>query len=110
MRKRERELFQGTLDMFILKSLLWGARHGYEVMRWIRQVTGGDLEIEEGALYPALHRLESRGWLTSEWGVSENGRQARFYTLTAAGRQELELETATWRRYVNAVAKILEAT
>ena len=107
--KRERDLFQGTLDMFVLKSLVWGARHGYEILRWIVQVTGGDLNIEEGALYPALHRIEARGWVSSEWGIAESGRQARFYRLNDAGRQELELETATWRRYVAAAAKILEA-
>ena len=110
MRKRERDLYQGTLDLMVLKSLLRGARHGYEVLRWIRQTTDGELEIEEGALYPSLHRLEARGWVTSEWGVSESGRQARYYTLTAAGREELEAEAATWRRYVIAMAKIMEAS
>jgi PadR family transcriptional regulator PadR len=109
MRKRERDLYQGTLDLMVLKALLWGARHGYEVLRWIRRTTDGELEIEEGALYPSLHRLEARGWVTSEWGVSESGRQARYYTLTAAGREELEAEAATWRRYVTAMAKIMEA-
>jgi transcriptional regulator len=110
MGKRERELFQGTLDMMILKALIWGSRHGYEIMRWIRQVTAGDLQVEEGALYPALHRLDARGWVTSDWGVSDSGRQARYYALTAAGRQELDLEASTWRRYVTAVAKVMEAT
>src|SRR5215472_13684377 len=100
MPRRERELYQGTLDLMVLQSLVGGARHGYEVLRWIRRTTDGELEIEEGALYPSLHRLEARGWVSSEWGVSESGRQARYYTMTAAGHEELEAEAATWRRYV----------
>jgi len=110
MATRDGELVQGSLDMLILKALIWGPRHGYEIMRWIRQVSEGDLRLEEGALYPALHRLAARGWAEAAWGVSETGRQAKFYTLTEAGRRSLELETSSWRRYVNAVARVLEAT
>jgi PadR family transcriptional regulator, regulatory protein PadR len=109
MGKRESDLFQGTLDMLTLKALIWEPRHGYEVMRWIRQVSGGHLQVEEGALYPSLHRIEARGWVESSWGLSENGRQAKFYQLTAAGRRQLDVETTTWRHYVDAVGKVLAA-
>lgn len=109
MPKRPTDLFQGTLDMLLLKALLWGPRHGYEVMHWIHQVTGDGLHVEEGALYPALHRLEARGLVTSEWGVSDSGRQAKFYCLTGAGRRSLDEVTSIWLRYVAAVARIIEA-
>lgn len=107
--RRQTDLLQGTLDILVLKSLIWGPRHGYEIMRWIRQVSGGGFQIEEGALYPALHRIEARGWVQPEWGVSETGRQAKFYTLTDEGRRRFEEETASWRRYVDTVARVLEA-
>ena len=107
--RRQTDLLQGTLDILVLKSLIWGPRHGYEIMRWIRQVSEGGFQIEEGALYPALHRIEARGWVQPEWGVSETGRQAKFYTLTDEGRQRFEEETASWRRYVDTVARVLEA-
>jgi transcriptional regulator len=104
------ELVKGTLDILILKSLSWGPMHGYAVSRWIRQTSEEALQIEEGALYPALHRLESKGWLSSEWGVSENNRRAKFYVLTELGRQKLQSETSSWTSFVAAVARILEAT
>jgi PadR family transcriptional regulator PadR len=110
MATRDGDLVQGSLDMLVLKALIWGPRHGFEVMRWIRQISGGDLHLEEGALYPALHRLAARGWAEAAWGVSEAGRQAKFYTLTEAGRRHLEVEASSWRRYVAAVARVLEAT
>ena len=97
------DLLKGTLDVLVLKALTWGPRHGYAVARWVEDVTGGTLQVEEGALYHALHRLEQRGWLASEWGVSEANRRAKYYTLTAAGRQALVAQTATWTRYAEAV-------
>ena len=101
------DLLQGTLDVLVLKTLAWGPRHGYAVARWIRQTTDDVLRIEEGALYPALHRMERKGWIESEWGLSENNRRAKFYQLTARGRQQLRAESATWTRYAAAVAKVL---
>lgn len=106
---RKTDLVQGTLDMLVLRALAAGPRHGYAVMRWIRQVSDDGLDIKEGALYPSLHRIESRGWVEAEWGLSDGNRQAKYYTLTAEGHRQLEVETAHWRRYVSAVAKVLEA-
>jgi len=102
------ELMQGTLDLLVLKALFWGPRHGYAVARWVRETTDDALQVEEGALYTALHRMESRHWLESEWGVSENNRKAKFYQLTPAGRKQLRARTATWKRYVHAVTKVLK--
>jgi transcriptional regulator len=104
------DLLQGTLDLLILKTLTWGPAHGYAVARWIQQLTGDVLQVGEGSLYPALHRLHERGWVQSEWRRSENNRRARFYTLTAAGRRQLVAETTTWARFVDAVGKVLEVT
>ena len=103
MRDEELELLKGTLDVLVLKALTWGPRHGYAVARWIGDVTGETLVIEEGALYHALHRLERKSWVESEWGVSEANRKAKYYTLTAAGRQQLRAKTAAWTRYAEAV-------
>jgi len=97
------DLLKGTLDVLVLKALTWGPRHGYAVAGWIDQATDGTLQIEEGALYHALHRLERKGWLDSEWGVSESNRRAKYYTLTPAGRQQLAAKTATWTRYAEAI-------
>ena len=102
------DLLQGTLDVLILKTLSWGPRHGYAVARWIHDVSDDVLRVEEGALYPALHRLEKRGWIESEWGLSENNRKAKYYQLTAAGRQHLRAESARWTRYATAVFRVLE--
>jgi len=104
------EMMKGTLDVLVLKSLSWGPMHGYAVSRWIRQVTDGALQIEEGALYPSLHRMERRDWLEAEWGLSENNRRAKFYRLTNEGRQQLHAEASSWSRFAEAVAKILNAT
>lgn len=104
------DLLQGTLDLLILKTLAWGPAHGYAVARWIQQLTGDVLQVGEGSLYPALHRLQERGWVESEWRRSENNRRARFYTLTPAGRRQLVTETTTWARFVDAVGKVLEVT
>ncbi|MCP3137915.1 PadR family transcriptional regulator [Pyxidicoccus xibeiensis] len=103
------ELVQGTLDVLILKSLSWGALHGYAVAEAIGERSGQVLKVEEGALYPALHRLEKRGLLEAEWGLSENNRRAKFYKLTSAGRAHLRAEAQTWTRYAAAVSRILEA-
>lgn len=103
------ELVRGTLDVMILKALTWGPKHGYAVTRWVADVTEGRLDIVEGALYPALHRLERRGLVASEWGVSENNRQARYYRVTAAGRKQLTAEVSQWREYVDLLARVLGA-
>jgi transcriptional regulator len=97
------DILRGTLDLLILKALSWGPTHGYGVARWIEQATDDALRVEEGSLYPALHRLEVRGFVSTDWGVSENNRRARFYTLTKAGRARLKTETASWRRFAAAV-------
>ena len=106
----ELELLRGTLDVLVLKAVTWGPRHGYAVARWIEDATGGALQVEEGALYHALHRLERRGWLASAWGVSGSNRRARYYTLTPAGRRQLVAQTATWTRYAQAVGAALATT
>ncbi len=103
-------LLQGTLDLLILKALSWGPAHGYAVARWLEQLTDNVLLVGEGSLYPALHRLAGRGWIESEWRLSENNRRAKFYRLTARGRQQLKVESATWAAFVQAVGKILHAT
>ncbi len=103
------EVLRGTLDLLILKAVSWRPTHGYAVARWIEQATADVLQIEEGSLYPALHRLEARGWISAEWGASENNRRAKFYTLTAKGRSQLRVETATWTRFAQAVFAALEA-
>jgi len=103
------DLLQGTLDVLILKALSWGPLHGYAVVRWIERTTEEVLRIEEGALYPALHRMERRGWIEAEWGMSEKNRKAKFYKLTDLGRRELHAESATWQRYAQAVGKVLQA-
>jgi PadR family transcriptional regulator PadR len=102
------ELLQGTLDMLILKTLNRGSMHGYAIAEFIQQTSEDALRVEEGALYPALHRLELRGWLASEWGLSENNRRAKYYRLTAAGRKQLAEETAHWSRMTAAIGRILE--
>jgi transcriptional regulator len=103
------EILRGTLDLLILKALSWGPAHGYAVAEWIERVTGDQLRIEEGSLYPALHRLDERGLIEAEWGVSGTNRRAKYYALTVAGRQALKAESATWTRYAKAVFAALEA-
>lgn len=100
-------LYSGTLDLLILRSLSWGPLHGYAVGRWIRRASADVLKIEEGALYPALHRLEKRGWLISDWGLTETNRQAKFYSLSPEGRQHLGSETARWNEHTTAVQAVL---
>jgi PadR family transcriptional regulator len=102
-------LLRGTLDLLILRALAAGPRHGYEVSEWLDVTTDGTLLLEEGTLYPALHRLERKGWLEAEWGLSENNRRAKYYRLTTAGRGRLGEEAASWSRYADAVAKALKS-
>ena len=103
------DLLRGTLDLLILKALSGGRAHGYAVARWIERATDDDLKIEEGSLYPALHRLAERGLVEAEWGLSENNRRARYYSLTAQGRGRLRHESATWTRFARAIFQALEA-
>lgn len=110
MTDRPLDLMQGTLEMLVLKALAWEPRHGYGIMRWIRATSGEDLQIEEGALYPALHRMHARDWIVAEWGRSENNRRAKFYALSATGRGQLRVVTDGWLRYTQAVGRVLEAT
>jgi transcriptional regulator len=104
------KLIKGTLDVLVLKTLSWGTMHGYAISRSIREQTEEVLRIEEGALYPALRRMEQRGWVESYWGVTETGREARFYRMTEGGAQRLRLELSDWRRYVDAMSRVLNAT
>jgi PadR family transcriptional regulator len=103
------DILRGTLDLLILKALSRGVSHGYGVARWIELATGDALAVGEGSLYPALHRLEERGWIAASWGASENNRQAKFYSLTRAGRARLRVEVDNWRRYAAAVFAALDA-
>ena len=109
MLDRDGGLLRGTLDVLILKALSWGPRHGYAVAEWIKAITEEELLVEEGPLYTALHRLEKNGWLTSEWGYSDNNRRAKYYALSRTGRAELRAEVASWERYARAVGKALSA-
>jgi PadR family transcriptional regulator PadR len=102
-------MLRDTLDMLVLKTLMRGPMHGYAIAESIEQLSGEVLRVEEGALYPALHRLELRGWLAAEWGASENKRRARYYKLTAAGRKQLNSESEHWNRMAAAIARIMEA-
>ena len=106
--KERLELLQGTLDLLILRTLAFGPEHGQGIARAIQQTSEDELLVEHGALYPALQRLESRGWISAEWGVSKNNRKARFYKLTQTGRKQLVRETAKWRRLTTAIGRVLE--
>lgn len=101
------DILRGTLDLLILQALSHGRAHGYDIARRIEQSTGDVLAVGEGSLYPALHRLEAREWVTASWGTSDNNRQAKFYALSSRGRAQLRVETANWRRYVAAVSAAL---
>ena len=105
---RQIDLLQGTLDMLILKAVSLGPLHGYGVLLRIQQISGGQLEIQQGSLYPALYRLEHQGWIASEWGESENNRKAKFYSLTATGRKQLRVESEKWNRMAGMIGAILE--
>ncbi|HEY4129722.1 MAG TPA: PadR family transcriptional regulator [Gemmatimonadaceae bacterium] len=108
MAEQAMDLLHGTLDVLVLRALALGSMHGYAVSRWIRTRTDGALEIEDAPLYKALHRLERGGFVSAEWGVSENNRRARYYTLTATGKRHLNVEEGAWRAYAAAVLKVLE--
>ena len=110
MTQDQTNLLQGTLDVMILKSLVLSERHGLGIARRIEQITKGTFQVKPGSLFPALHRMEEQGWLTSAWGESENNRRAKYYKLTAAGRRQLESETKRWSRISVAIARALEAS
>jgi PadR family transcriptional regulator PadR len=110
MAREKPELPQGTLDMLVLKALSLGPMHGYGIGQRIQQMAEDMLQVEEGTLYPALYRIEERGWIDSEWGVSENNRRARFYTLTRAGRKQLATEESQWQHLSLAINKVMQAT
>ena len=110
MTQKKADLLQGTLDMLILKALSLGALHGYGVIQRIRQMSEQMLNVEQGSLYPALYRIEQRGWVTSEWDINETGRRAKFYSLTRAGRKQLAVEEESWDLLALAIAKVRQAT
>ena len=105
--KERLELLQGTLDLLILRTLIFGARHGQGIARAIQETSGDELLVEHGALYPALQRLEARGWIAAKWGTSDNNRRARFYTLSKTGKKQLASETNKWRRLSAAIGRVL---
>jgi len=103
------DLLQGTLDLIVLKTLSWGPMHGFGIARWIQHTTEEVLQVEEGSLYPALYRMENRGWIKAQWALTENGRRAKYYRLTAVGRRQLTAEFASWEEMTNAIGKIMTA-
>lgn len=106
----QKDRLHGTLDALVLKTLTWGPRHGYAIARWLEDTTGESIRIEEGSLYPALYRMEKRGWIKAEWGTSEIGRKAKLYSLTPAGRRQLKSETEDWAAFARAVSTVLQTT
>ena len=109
MARKDLELLQGTLDLLVLRALAWGPMHGYGVITWLRQRTDEELNVEDTALYPALHRLENRGLIESEWGLSENNRRAKYYSLTATGKRQLAIEHRDWTTFAQAVERVMQA-
>ncbi len=109
MSRRQMNLLQGTLDVLVLKALAHSPRHGYGVAEWVHNTTDGTLQVEDGALYTSLHRMEKRGWVAAEWGISDNNRRAKYYSLTKAGRAELAKASGDWARYAEAVFKVLDS-
>ena len=107
MADQSTEFLKGTLDLMVLKTLSWAPAHGYGIARWIEQCTGDVLQVEEGSLYPALHKLEEKGLVVAEWGITEFNRRAKFYRLTAAGKRQLAAQHDYWARFADAVAKVL---
>jgi transcriptional regulator len=103
------EILQGTLDLIVLKSLSWGPMHGFGLARWIQLTTDDVLRVEEGSLYPALYRMENRGWIRADWALTENGRRAKYYKLTATGKRQLAVESRAWDDVSGAIAKIMAA-
>ena len=110
MAKQKTDLLQGTLDLLVLKILALGPTHGWDISQRIQQISQDVLRVNQGSLYPALHRLEAQGWIGSEWGTSDNNRQAKYYKLTVAGRRQLAAETAMWERFSGAISLILKTT
>ena len=110
MKKQKVDLLQGTLELLILRTLATGEKHGYEVAEWIHTASADALDVEEGALYPALHRLELRGLLAAQWDVSANNRRAKYYRLTSVGKKQLAEERASWQRFTLAVERVLQTT
>jgi PadR family transcriptional regulator PadR len=110
MADTEIDLLRSSLDLLILKALGWGPRHGYAVAEWIETATDDALSLEEGTLYPALHRLERKGWVQSEWGISVSNRRAKFYKLTSSGSAQFRAQAPAWHRYADAIASALRAT
>lgn len=106
---RSIDLLQGTLDFIVLKTLSWGPMHGFAIARWIQQTTEHVLKVEEGSLYPALYRMENRGWIKAQWAVTENGRRAKYYKLTATGKKQLAIESQQWGTLSQAIARIMAA-
>jgi transcriptional regulator len=103
------DLLQGTLELIVLKTLSWGPMHGFGIARWMQRTTEDVLQVEEGSLYPALYRMENRGWIKANWALTENGRRAKYYRLTAAGKRQLAAATASWDQVSGAIAKIMSA-
>ena len=108
MTKSPGTLLQGTLDVLVLKTLSWGPRHGYAIARWLEDTTADALQIEEGSLYPALYRMERKGWIEAKWGVSELSKRIKVYSLTPAGRRQLRVESAQWAHFASAVSTVLQ--
>lgn len=107
--KTDLEFKRGAIEMLVLKAVSWGPRHGYSIAQWVQVTTGDALRLEEGSLYPALHRLEDKGLVDSQWGLSESNRRAKFYSITAAGRKALRAEVESWTRFSAAIAKVIVA-
>jgi transcriptional regulator len=103
------DLLQGTLDLIVLKTLSWGPMHGFGIARWMQRTTGDTLQVDEGSLYPALYRMENRGWIKATWALTENGRRAKYYRLTPAGRRQLVHESDSWERLTGAIGQIMQA-
>ena len=110
MATHDRRFLQGTLDVLILKTLSWGPMHGYGIASWIERCTDDTLQIEDGSLYPALHRMETKDWITFEWRITENGRRAKYYSLTGEGRAKLGRDTRDWASFTMAVSKVLDSS
>jgi transcriptional regulator len=110
MKRSSVDVLQGSLDLLVLKTLSWGPMHGFGIARWLRQLTDDVLQVEEGSLYPALYRMDNRGWIKSEWRLTENNRRAKYYRLTAAGRRQFAAESGEWLRFAGAMSKVLRAT
>jgi transcriptional regulator len=109
MQQTSVDLLQGSLDVIVLKTLSWQPMHGFGIARWIQRVTDDAFQVEEGSLYPSLYRMENKGWVKAEWGVTENNRRAKYYRLTPAGRRQLAQSTATWESFAQAMTRIMQA-